>query len=108
MAKYELTVTGTFECEDDDAADHVVRTVSNALEKMGIEIEDIDHEELDYDLPDEDVVKMFEEDILPSVIAQYGKNDETAQREAFNNYTDMLCKDGQITDWQYENMDNPY
>ncbi len=34
--------------------------------------------------------------------------DYIARREAFNNYTDMLCKDGLITDEQYHEMDNPY
>ena len=29
------------------------------------------------------------------------------RRETWNNYTDALCKDGQISDWQYENWSQP-
>lgn len=35
-------------------------------------------------------------------------NDDIALREDYNNYTDMLCKDGQITQYLYDNMDNPF
>lgn len=34
--------------------------------------------------------------------------DYVAKREAWNNWTDGLCKDGQITSWQYENWDQPF
>lgn len=34
--------------------------------------------------------------------------DAIAKREAWNNYTDMLCKDRQITDAQYESWTNPF
>lgn len=34
--------------------------------------------------------------------------DRTALREAWNNYTDSLCKDGMITERQYETWTNPY
>lgn len=36
------------------------------------------------------------------------RGDVTAQREYFNNYTDMLCKDRQITVKQYETWTNPF
>lgn len=36
------------------------------------------------------------------------KGDSIAKREAFNNYTDSLCKDGLITDYQYHNWTNPF
>ena len=29
------------------------------------------------------------------------------RRETWNNYTDSLCKDGEISDWQYENWSQP-
>ena len=32
------------------------------------------------------------------------KDDKPAIRELFNDYTDSLCKDGLITDYQYNNM----
>lgn len=34
--------------------------------------------------------------------------DDIMLREDFNNYTDMLCKDGEISEWAYENWDNPF
>lgn len=43
----------------------------------------------------------FDEQIAPSVIAQYGEDDEPAMNEAFNNWTDSLCKDGEIHEEQY-------
>jgi len=33
--------------------------------------------------------------------------DGPMRREAWNNFTDALCKDGQISDWQYENWSQP-
>lgn len=36
------------------------------------------------------------------------KWDAIAKREAWNNYTDMLCKNNYITNYQYENWTNPY
>ena len=34
--------------------------------------------------------------------------DEIADRESYNAYTDGLCEDGQISDEQYNGMDNPF
>ena len=34
--------------------------------------------------------------------------DTIAKREAFNNYTDGLCKEGLITQKQYENWGQPF
>ena len=34
--------------------------------------------------------------------------DYVAKREAWNNWTDGLCKKGTITSWQYENWDQPF
>jgi len=52
-------------------------------------------------LPDsEDALStMFDEDVLPHLTMR----DEVAVTEAFNNWTDSLCKDGTIHEWQYEN-----
>ena len=36
------------------------------------------------------------------------KNDKPALREAWHNYIDGLCKDGEITLQQYENWGNPF
>lgn len=36
------------------------------------------------------------------------RGDVVATREAWNNYTDMLCKHGYITTQQYETWSNPF
>ena len=46
--------------------------------------------------------KRFDEEVLPSVVAQYGEDDTVAINEAFNDWTDMLCKDGEIHPEQYD------
>ena len=48
----------------------------------------------------------FENYVLPYTIEAYeqdGQPDWPARREAWNNWTDGLCKDGEISDWQYSN-----
>ena len=59
-------------------------------------------------LTEEQVNNTFEQEILPSVIAQYGKNDKPAVRQAWNDYTDSLCKDGQITQEEYDIWVSPF
>lgn len=36
--------------------------------------------------------------------AELPDDDEPAINEAFNNWTDALCKDGEICQWQYDNL----
>jgi hypothetical protein len=36
------------------------------------------------------------------------KRDKPALREEWNNFTDRLCKDGQITPRQYDRWQNPF
>ena len=58
----------------------------------------------------EKATKEFKEQVLPYVRAQYeqdGKRDAIARREAWNNWTDGLCKDRRITSWQYDNWTHP-
>jgi len=62
----------------------------------------------------EDAVKMFEQDILPGIRQVEKRNnggrtwvDSCMRREAWNNWTDSLCKNGEISDWQYENWGQP-
>ena len=52
----------------------------------------------------------FETGILPFVTESYerdGEPDLPARSEAWNNWTDGLCTDEQISDWQYENWSQP-
>ncbi len=54
--------------------------------------------------------EVFTNEILPMVQEQFeqdGTPDMPARREAWNNWTDSLCKDEQISDWQYDNWDHP-
>lgn len=50
---------------------------------------------------EEALSEAFDEQVAPAVIAQYGEDDEPAINEAFNDWTDSLCKDGEIHDEQY-------
>ena len=55
-------------------------------------------------------INEFELFVLPTVIEhkeQDGIIDRPARREAWNNWTDGLCKDNQISDWQYANWTQP-
>ena len=52
------------------------------------------------DLTEIQFSELFDEEILPLVIAQYGVNDKPAINEAFNNWKDSLAKDGLITEEQ--------
>jgi hypothetical protein len=50
--------------------------------------------------------EQFASEILPhmqTIYEQDGVPDWPARSETWNNWTDSLCKDGQISDWQYEN-----
>ena len=48
-----------------------------------------------------DLSDRFDEQIAPGVIALYRENDKPAMNEAFNNWSDTLCKDGELHDEQY-------
>lgn len=50
-----------------------------------------------------DVVEMYKNDILPSIPS----TDRPAQREAWNNFVDMLQKDGQISEANANTWDQP-
>lgn len=51
--------------------------------------------------------KIFNSEVKPSVIEQYGKHDKIALITAWNDWTDMLCKDGEITQKQYDTWQCP-
>ena len=58
----------------------------------------------------DEAIEIFDNCILPIVAEQYeqdGRPDEVARRETWNNWTDSLCKDREISDWQYENWSQP-
>jgi hypothetical protein len=58
-----------------------------------------------------DAVCYFENEMMPAIRAQEARQsggvDNPLRCETWNNWTDSLCKDGQISDWQYENWSHP-
>ncbi len=57
-----------------------------------------------------DAINMWRDGILPFIQAEFeadGVPDYPARSESFNNWTDMLCKDGRISEWQYNNWTHP-
>ena len=55
-----------------------------------------------------EVVASFREMLKDSPTGTLLKGDRIAKREAFNNYVDMLNKDGDVTDNQANNWSNPF
>lgn len=51
---------------------------------------------------EDELSERFDSEIAPLVITQYGENDEPAINEAFNDWTDSLCTDGEIHPAQYD------
>ena len=54
--------------------------------------------------------EQFTDCILPMIQEQYeqdGIPDYPARREAWNNWTDSLARDEQISDWQVHNWGHP-
>ncbi len=55
-----------------------------------------------------DAEKVFKAEILPGVIAsERGSIDKPARRMAWNDWTDSLCKNGEITQKQYATWTAP-
>lgn len=45
--------------------------------------------------------EMWENEVRPFIVEKYSENDFPALAESWNNFTDMLCKDGELTALQY-------
>jgi len=50
---------------------------------------------------EQELSERFDEDIAPLVIEQHGEDDEPAMNQAFNDWSDSLCKDGELHELQY-------
>jgi hypothetical protein len=50
---------------------------------------------------EEELSKLFDEEILPLVLETYSEDDSVAINEAFNDWTDSLCREGEIHTEQY-------
>jgi len=58
---------------------------------------------------DEAIVR-FEAEVLPGIqdmFEQDGERDIPARSEAFSDWTDALCKNNEISEWQYNNWTHP-
>ena len=59
----------------------------------------------------QEAVDFFENETMPAIRAiedsQSGGADYPLRCETWNNWTDSLCKNGIISDWQYENWTHP-
>lgn len=55
-------------------------------------------------LTKQQAIKLFRELYKGS----FERGDDVARREAWNNFTDSLCEDKQITRWQCDNWTNPF
>jgi hypothetical protein len=54
-------------------------------------------------------VAQFKEGLPPNAFMGLdNKLDKIARWQAWNDYTDMLCKDGQISNYQYSSWVGPY
>ncbi len=47
----------------------------------------------------------FDKHIKPTIIAEYGEDDYVAINKGWSNWTDALCKDGRLTEGQYNDWD---
>ena len=56
--------------------------------------------------------KLFQESFPPQTFTRFDRNglhtDKPMRDEAWNNFTDALCKDKQITRKQYETWTHPF
>lgn len=48
-----------------------------------------------------DAFNSWDSEIKPAVIAHFGRDDVDALSQSWNDHTDALCKDGQLSDLQY-------
>jgi len=55
-------------------------------------------------------IYQWETYILPGIQMEFeqdGERDIPARSESFSNWTDSLCKNGEISEWQYMNWTHP-
>ena len=58
----------------------------------------------------DEAIERFHTEVLPHCsdrFEQDGEPDYPARCESWNNWTDMLCKAGEISDWQYDRWTHP-
>ena len=55
-----------------------------------------------------EAIKEFKEMYTQSEFKRLKREDNDWLTQDWNNWTDILCKEGRITDWQYNNWSNPF
>ena len=73
--------------------------MQQALWQLGAEHLDEDVEEIHAQ-----TIKRFCDGELQAILDAYSPDDEPAINEGFNDYTDMLCKDGEISEDIYDSI----
>jgi len=73
----------------------------NYNDENPLEMVELYADEMGYIASEEELSEQFDENIAPTIIEQYGADDEPAMSEGFNNWSDSLCKDGEIHPEQY-------
>ena len=63
---------------------------------------------MNFRMTKKEVVASFREMLKDSPTGTLLRGDSIAKREAFNDYVDMLNKDGMVTDHQAYNWSNPF
>ena len=63
---------------------------------------------MNFRMTKKEVVASFREMLKDSPTGTLLRGDSIAKREAFNDYVDMLNKDGMVTDYQAYNWSNPF
>ncbi len=82
--------------------------VSNANEHFNNEILEDYESENDHYLTEEQCLSSYLDGRTFEAMRVKFQYDDIALREDYNNYTDMLCKDGTISEYLYNIMDNPF
>lgn len=66
-----------------------------------LEMVELYAEDNDQIASEDELSKRFDEEILPLVLENYSEDDSVAINEAFSDWADSLCKDGEIHPAQY-------
>ena len=74
----------------------------NYNDENPLEMVELYAEEMGYIGSEDALSELFDELISEAVVVQYGADDIPAMSEAFNNWSDSLCKDGEIHPLQYD------
>ena len=52
-------------------------------------------------------MRRFRREVIPGVVSRFGLKDKPACRQAWNDYTNSLHRDGEITERQYNTWTGP-